>query len=184
MHVRKKPIRTRTIVVGVDGSSGSMVALRWAIGHARALGAVVIALNVNDYYPRAGASSRASAMMGATGRHIGFSGSQALANEAAWHTVRGMIEELGEAANGVPLEPAVIDDPLVQRGLLRQAIAGADLLVLGSRPQRGLGRFRNGWLARRVLRHAPCPVTIVPHDAVPNHGAPPSIHHQSQHPSN
>ncbi|MGO9873127.1 MAG: universal stress protein [Acidimicrobiia bacterium] len=39
---------------------------------------------------------------------------------------------------------------------------GVDAIVVGSHTRRGLARFRLGSVSEHVVRHAPCPVLIVP----------------------
>lgn len=51
--------------------------------------------------------------------------------------------------------------------IVRYAIdQGADVIVLGSHGHGAIRRFMLGSVAERVMRHAPCPVMVVPHEAL------------------
>ena len=69
--------------------------------------------------------------------------------------------------HGVPVKALQYRDGDVAGEALRAA-AGADLLVLDRRPQRGLGGFWRGGTLTRILRAGTCPVLVVQQ---PGHGA-------------
>jgi nucleotide-binding universal stress UspA family protein len=139
----------RTVVVGVDGSKGSVEALRHAIDEARLHDAQVKVVNA---------------------WHI-----PAIIYEAGWTPVpidRGAyaksaqdildksLEEAGAVESGVEVTT------VVRQGQAADAICeeakGADLLVVGSR---GYGGFRGlllGSVSQQCAHFAPCPVLIVP----------------------
>ncbi len=139
-----------TIVVGVDGSQGSVRALRYALDEARARAAEVTLVGV---------------------WHI-----PAAVNEAFWVPVDIDLDDsyakaaqdvldkalgtVGEAASGIKTTT------VVREGQAAYAVCaeaeGADLLVVGSR---GLGGFRGlilGSVSQQCAHHTPCPIVIVP----------------------
>lgn len=133
------------IVVGVDGSTDSQRALRWAAQEARTRGArlkVVLVWSYLDQEP------------------AGFD--PAYGEQAARRSLDAAVAALGAESAGVDLEPVLVCD-LPARGLL-DAARGADLVVVGSR---GLGGFTGlllGSVSQQVTQHAPCPVVVVPGD--------------------
>lgn len=146
MDLRTDPM----VVVGLDGSDGSLAALRWASALARNVGARVQPVMAWEYpalsllpYPAGLPVPPAESMSADT-----------LAREA------GLLESID-----LP-DDVEVNEPLVARGraskVLCQAVAPSDLLVVGSR---GLG-FVRGVLLGSVSAHcattAPCPVAIVP----------------------
>jgi nucleotide-binding universal stress UspA family protein len=70
------------------------------------------------------------------------------------------------AADSVPIECDVVESPSVHQEILCQARRRtADLIVLGSHGRSGFDRFLLGSVTERLLRHAPCPVLVVPRRA-------------------
>ena len=141
-----------SIVVGVDGSDGSRVALRFALAEARLRGAAV----------RAVAAWHIPALV----YEGGFATPDTrLLDEVAAETGEKLaraVEEAAEDASSVVVE-AVVREGQPATVLLDEA-DDADLLVVGSR---GLGGFRGlllGSVGQQCAHHAPCPVVIVPHD--------------------
>jgi nucleotide-binding universal stress UspA family protein len=136
------------IVVGVDGSPISKIALRWAIDQARLTGATVDAV-LAWQYPE-----------GMTG--------------LSWGTV--MVEEpdLGVLAEKELTEaisetagpdPDVVVNPVVVQGwpaeVLLDAAEGADLLVVGSRGRSGFTSVLLGSVSQNCAHHATCPLLII-----------------------
>jgi nucleotide-binding universal stress UspA family protein len=138
-----------TIVVGVDGSAGSIHALEFALEEARARGAEVKAV---------------------AAWHVPLSiydgGWVPVQNEAA-EFERLAKEKLDKClANAKPDMSGVNVTAIVREGQAADVLVaearGADLLVVGSR---GLGGFRGlllGSVGQQCAHHASCPVTIVP----------------------
>ena len=138
-----------TVVVGVDGSKGSVDALRYAIDEARLHDAQVKVVNA---------------------WHI-----PAIVYEAGWVPVpidRGAYAKQAQQVLDKSLEEAGADESgvevttVVRQGQAADAICeeaeGADLLVVGSR---GYGGFRGlllGSVSQQCAHFAPCPVLIVP----------------------
>ena len=128
------------IVVGVDGSDGSHLALRWAAAEARLRQARLRVVHVWSYLDQT-------------------------AEFDPSYGERDAAELLDRAiaaidTDGLDIEPRTVCD-LPARGLL-DAAADADLLVVGAR---GVGGFRGlllGSVSQQVAQHTPCPAVIVP----------------------
>jgi nucleotide-binding universal stress UspA family protein len=147
---------TGRILVGVDGSPGSVAAVRWAASEAQLRGMRVHVLYVRDRRVPAPAHYAPQPRSGDA--------------EAGWpagvSTVTAVLKEaLGtESWAGLQTELA---DGLPARELLERA-AGAEMLVLGSTQPGGQAtspaaqpRTPLGPVARDCLRAAPCPVVVV-----------------------
>ena len=134
---------TARIVVGVDGSSSSKEALRWAVAQSRLTGQPVEAVISWDY-----PVNYAIAALGT----FEWAGSATQALEAA----------VGETVHG---EDAARVTQQVVRGHAAEALlaaaAGAALLVVGSRGHGGFASLLLGSVSQQVVTHAPCPVVVV-----------------------
>ena len=139
-----------TIVVGVDGSEGSKLALRWACEEAARLdGAKVVAVATWTYPVVA-----ASPWMG------GYDVPMDLTEPTAQALQDAVDEVVAAGAPAAQIETKVVCGPAA--GTLIEAGKDADLLVVGSR---GLGGFTGlllGSVSHQVAAHAPCPVIVVP----------------------
>jgi nucleotide-binding universal stress UspA family protein len=141
-----------SIVVGVDGSDGSRVALRFAIAEARLRGAHVRAVgawHVPVLVYEGGFATPDTRLLDELAAETG-------------ETVARAVEEVADDANDVVIE-TVVREGQPATVLLDEA-DDADLLVVGSR---GLGGFRGlllGSVGQQCAHHAPCPVVIVPHE--------------------
>jgi nucleotide-binding universal stress UspA family protein len=142
---------TDRIVVGVDGSPGSKTALTWAMNQARLTGATIQAVTAWEDPARYGTAYgwTAAAFEGNT-----FAAAVAKDLDATVAEVTAQAEHpvtvLTQIVEGHPAET------------LRQAAAGAQLLVVGSR---GHGTFAGivlGSVSQHCVQHAPCPVVVVP----------------------
>jgi nucleotide-binding universal stress UspA family protein len=139
-----------TIVVGVDGSDGSLAALRFALEEAR----------LRDAELRVVAAWRLP--LAAYGGPL-VPPEPALFEEirdAAHGTLGKALDDMGAARADVRVE-TVVGEGQAAHVLLDEA-RGADLLVVGSR---GLGGFRGlllGSVSQQCAQHAPCPLVIVP----------------------
>ncbi|MGW1094444.1 universal stress protein [Streptomyces sp. NPDC002455] len=136
---------TPRVVVGVDGSSASQEALRWAAQHAQLTGAVVEAVCAWD-----------------TPSEIGWAGP---ATEAGFDLERARLR-FSEGIHGVfgEVKPAEVRELLVQGDpseVLVKASEGADLLVVGNRGRGGFARAMLGSVSQRCAQHARCPVVVV-----------------------
>jgi nucleotide-binding universal stress UspA family protein len=141
------------VVVGVDGSPGSLQALRFAVCEARAAEAVLVP--VIAWLPPGGDISNRSYPL-------------ALARELRTEAEHELLTAFDEALGGVPIDLRV--EPQVVRGrasrvLVAVADRADDVLITG----RGHGIVRRalyGSVARYCLSHAYCPVVAVPPPAI------------------
>lgn len=134
----------RRIVVGVDGSSGSLQALEWAAHEARQRGTVLEIL-VAWTLP-------AASMYAFTPDVAGIAGAmQEIANQAAQRSAEVEPEVVVRTeVKEIPPAEALVD-----------ASQGAEMLVVGSR---GYGGFRGlllGSVSQHCAHHAHCPIVIV-----------------------
>jgi nucleotide-binding universal stress UspA family protein len=137
------------IIVGVDGSEGSVQALRFAIEEAKIRGAELRAVSAWHVPP---------AVYGA-----GWAPASTDVDEfrkLAESALRESVEEAGAAQAGIEVTSIVREGHPVD--LLVEESGDADLLVLGTR---GLGGFKElllGSVSQQCAHHASCPVVIVP----------------------
>lgn len=140
------------IVVGVDGSPGSLSALRWAAQQARVTGA---GLRLVHAYHAGDPGSRH-----VVGSGLGTGASAAtLARQGASQLLEDVCAEAGDALAGVE----VTLEPREGRptAALLAAAADADLLVVGSRGRGGFADLLLGSVSHQCASHAACPVVIV-----------------------
>jgi nucleotide-binding universal stress UspA family protein len=133
------------IVVGVDGSDSSGAALAWAVGQARQSGAVLdvitaweVPLAIRDPWP--------------PGLTTDF---EELAKNAQADAIAGLSGQAGR----VQIRPRVIEGNAA--GVLLDAAAGADLLVVGSHGHGGFMRALLGSVGQHCVHHATCPVVVI-----------------------
>jgi nucleotide-binding universal stress UspA family protein len=141
------------IVVGVDGSQASHVAMQWALLQGRLLAAEVVAVHVFSYTVPDLPDS-------AVGRPELVKDVIAHAERRAGQVVDEAVAAAGPIGEGVTVVPRVIRGREAPNHLLEES-QDADLLVLGSR---GLGGFQQlllGSVTRKCVDHAPCPVLVV-----------------------
>lgn len=143
------PLRPHpTVVVGVDGSLGSLVALRWAAQEAVGLDAELLA--VHAYHPAPDA--RSCEWPVCTPDHPA---------EQAQARIAGVVRQ---ALAGEPARPAI--RILVRAGeagpILAEAAHHARMLVVGSRGHGRLVGALLGSVGAYCQRHARCPVVVIP----------------------
>lgn len=139
------------ILVPVDGSSTSTLAVDKAIGLAKAFGARVSAIFVIDPYPF-------------TGVGTDFAYGQAEYLTAATAEANAAIKSAKDAfeAAGVAVETSVIEAHAAWRGVVQAAeSAQADLIVMGSHGRSGLEKLVLGSVTQAVLSHTKLPVLVV-----------------------
>jgi nucleotide-binding universal stress UspA family protein len=137
------------IVVGLDGSDGSIRALEWAVEEGRLRGSSVHAVFVLSrlYVDPEWVSVMTPSI-------------EELRKEAG--------RQLAEAVERVALgDVSLRQDVMVAEGhgpakSLLEAAQGAELLVVGSRGRGGFQGLLLGSVSQQVLPHAPCPVVVVP----------------------
>ncbi len=139
------------ILLPLDGSDTSKLALAKAQGLAKAFGAAVTAIYVLDPYPFAGVGTEF-----AYGQEQYFAAAKAQANQAL-EEARGQLQ-----AGGVNVTTRTVDGSSVHRSILDTAQAvGADLIVMGSHGRRGIEKLVLGSVTQRVLGDTHLPVLVV-----------------------
>jgi nucleotide-binding universal stress UspA family protein len=140
------------IIVGIDGSGHSRKALEWAMNEAAAHEAPLTVLTVHP------------AIAGYYGGVMTYPGDQddtEKAREAAQAETDKVLAGLGgprpESVTVKAVHGFVVEEII-------KAAGDADMLVLGSRGAGGFARLIMGSTSSQVVQHAPCPVTIVPHE--------------------
>jgi nucleotide-binding universal stress UspA family protein len=146
----KDPLAPHRIVVGVDGSPESLAALRWAADQASLSGSRLEAVNV--YEPVAEIS-------------FAFGGypavnpiDPAMAKHSALVALETCVHRVMRDEDDV--EMVALADGSPSKALTHLA-TGADMLVLGAHHRHGLGLLL-GSTAASCVRHAICPVVVVP----------------------
>jgi nucleotide-binding universal stress UspA family protein len=135
------------IVVGVDGSYCSEEALRWALGQAQLTGQpveAVISWSIPVTYGGMGGSGAVAA--------LDWEGD-------ATSTLKDTVAKAVDSPGADRVSQRVVAGHPAQ--VLLDAVADADLLVVGSR---GLGGFKGmllGSVSQEVVSRAPCPVVVI-----------------------
>ncbi len=131
------------IVVGVDGSEGSRLALEWALGEARVRKQPVKVILAWSYLDQPGGDFDPS-----------------FGEEDAHRVLDEMVDRVTGDDPDIEIERMAVCE-LPARALL-EACDDAAMVVVGSR---GLGGFKSlllGSVSHQVAQHAPCPIVIVP----------------------
>ena len=148
------------LVVGLDGSAGSLAALRWAAQEARLHGGAVHAVMAWQHPQAYGAANI-----------WGLGMDPSLDAETLLASATAEAARLGEQADRSP--DVVITTEAVEghpAEVLLGATESADLLVVGSRGHGGFVGALLGSVSQHVVTHSHCPVVVVPdprHDAAP-----------------
>jgi nucleotide-binding universal stress UspA family protein len=148
-ETQAKEVEMSSIVVGVDGSEGSVRALRFAIDEARSRGDDVRAVCAWGVPTLVYESVWASGAM-----------DPAEYRGAAEGDLAKALAEVNADESGVVVKPVVREGQAAS--VLCEEARDAELLVVGSR---GLGGFRGlllGSVSQQCAQHARCPVAIVP----------------------
>ena len=139
------------ILVPVDGSETSLLAVSKATKLAQAFGSVVTAVYVLDPYPFTGVGADF-----AYGQAQYLSAATAEANKALEDVIQAM------AGTGVTVHTLVGEGHAVDEGIARVGEkVGADLIVMGSHGRRGFQKLMLGSVAQRVLQTVHIPVLVV-----------------------
>ena len=139
------------ILVPIDGSDTSMLAVSKASGMALAFGSRITLIHVVDNYPFIGVGADY-----ALGQNEYLAAATSSANAALARGVAAL------AAEGLHSDQRVIDGHVVHEGIVDTAIAiGADLIVMGSHGRTGIEKLLLGSVTQRVLQDAKCPVLVV-----------------------
>ena len=139
------------ILVPVDGSPTSQLAIDKAIGLAKTFGSTVTAIYVIDPYPFTGVGADF-----AYGQDQYLSAAKAEASTA----IDAVSARLADA--GIPVDTRVVESHAVWRGILEASEAvGADLVVMGSHGRRGLEKLVLGSVTQSVLSHTKLTTLVV-----------------------
>ena len=136
----------KRILVGADGSDGSLRAVRWALAEARRRGDSVEVLHcwhVPYYGDMSGMAPYPIEVM----------------DDSAKAVLEQVLAAVATDAKGVELSGRTASGNAATA--LIEASAGADLLVVGRRGHGGFLTLVMGSVAQQVASHAHCPVVIV-----------------------
>lgn len=139
------------IVVGVDGSPASRAALRWARHQAALTGGAVTAVDVYEPAPYVGFGAAAVPPL------------TPVDPERLRGSVQASLDDIVVEALGSDDESVirvVVENPSPGKALVHAA-EGASVLVVGATHHHGLGHLL-GSTASGCIRHAECPVVVVP----------------------
>lgn len=164
------------MVVGVDGSAGAREALRWAAAEARLRESrlrVVHAWMFGFTGGPGGGYGYPSGTRGGLFTGAGISEHR----KAAEELLDSMITELGTNADGIEVEPEVVEGGAAE--VLIGAVSAGDLLVVGSRGHGGFAGLLLGSISHQCVHHAPCPVVVV-HACTHAAGSRPQWRHSRQ----
>ncbi|MCX7240990.1 MAG: universal stress protein [Burkholderiales bacterium] len=141
----------KQILVPIDGSPASTVALKYGITLAQKFGAALEVITLFDPYPIVGA-----------GMEYGFGQAQYLSAakseaEATIQLARNMVE-----TTALRTSARVIEAQRIWKGIVDEASATkADLIVMGSHGRSGVDKLVMGSVTQRVLQHTKLPVLVV-----------------------
>jgi nucleotide-binding universal stress UspA family protein len=136
------------IVVGVDGSPGSIAALRWAHAEAALRGAALEAVAVWQY-PMMTTMPAFGAMPDVTN----------LSKQTEEHLLEILRDNHIESTTEVAVSVSIAEG--TPASALTNAAGDADLLVVGSRGHGGFAGLLLGSVSHQCTMHAPCPVVVV-----------------------
>jgi nucleotide-binding universal stress UspA family protein len=141
------------IIVGIDGSDHSRLALAWAMREAVQHH---VPLTVMTVHP--GPVRPATRIFWAVPDYPEDSQNLEFARKKVQEFVDKVANEIGEAAPEVAVSVSA-GDPAEE---LVKASRDADMLVVGSRGSGGFARLLMGSVSSQVTHHAACPVVIIP----------------------
>jgi nucleotide-binding universal stress UspA family protein len=145
---------TYRTVVGVDGSDGSLRALRWAVHEAHTRGGTVQAIMTYDW-----AGTEAALLAG-----LGPEGERQRAEDILTEAVADIRREYPDVTIAAEV---LLGNPGHE---LTDAARDANLLVVGSHGHGWLRQAVLGSVSEACIRHARCPVVVVPepHSQIPS----------------
>lgn len=139
---------SKKIVVGVDGSEGSRLALHWAIDEAKIRGSAIEIVHTWDFTPP----------LDPVGGFVFVPDKDF--QESAQLVVDNLMKSVSDLASSIAISTHV------ERGSASQILLNraktAELLVVGRRGRGGFIGLLMGSTATQVSHHAQCPVVIVP----------------------
>lgn len=147
-----------TIVVGVDGSGASMNALRWAIQEAQLRGTDVRAVHAWTYPSLLPPAPTVAPTEGVIPYDV--------LRDDAQEQLDLALSEARVSDAGVDVKPILAEGP--PAGVLLEACADAELLVVGSRGHGGFAGLLLGSVSHQCAQHAACPVVIIRSEPEPD----------------
>jgi len=138
---------SKPVVVGVDGSEGSLRAAEWAAGEAARRKLALRIVSAPAPLPRMPSpyvreSTIADALRDAASQHLSLAA-----------------ERAGEVTQGLAIETGLLSGP---PGIALEGCGpDASMLVLGARGAGGFGTMTLGSVSRHAAAHASCPVVVV-----------------------
>ena len=142
------------IIVGVDGSGHSELALQWAMNEAAARHAALTVLTVDPV--------ALSAWTGAPIRSEADEPAREHAELAAREAADNALAKLAGESRPDSVTVRAFSGNAAEE--LINASRGADLVVVGSRGAGGFSRLMMGSVSSQLAHHAHCPVVIIPHE--------------------
>ena len=153
-------------MVGVDGSQGSLNALLWALGEARARKIPVHAVLAWQYRPRWTDPGLGSMFP------LGYRPDEGVPADE-FGNAKASVKKLLDAAvsKATEADPDSATDPvrITQETVeghaahvLLLSVSGCDLMVVGSHGHGGFVGAMLGSISHHVVSHSPCPVVVVP----------------------
>ena len=134
------------VIVGVDGSPQSVLALRWACRRAENCGDLVRAI--------------CAWSLAASGEDWTLPpGSKAEGQRRAERVLQDAVEAIRHDQPTADVETNVVEGPAAR--VLVEMSADADMLVVGSRGQGGFSGLLLGSVSQQCVHHAHCPVTVM-----------------------
>jgi nucleotide-binding universal stress UspA family protein len=138
---------TQPVIVGVDGSEESLLAVEWAALEARRHSSPLRIVSAPDVMPRIHAYQASPAEIAAALRGIS-------ARALAAATTRAE-----DVAPGLPVETGLLSGSAAVA--VAESGSGASMLVVGARGAGGFAAMMLGSVSRHVAVWAPCPVVVV-----------------------
>ena len=138
---------TKPVIVGVDGSEESLLAVEWAALEARRHSSPLRIVSAPDVMPRMHAYHASPGEIAAALRGI-----SARALDAA-------ITRSEEVAPGLAVDTGLLSGPPAVA--VAESGSGASMLVVGARGAGGFAAMMLGSVSRYVATWAPCPVVVV-----------------------
>jgi nucleotide-binding universal stress UspA family protein len=138
---------TKPVIVGVDGSEESLLAVEWAALEARRHASPLRIVSAPDVMPRMHACHVPPAEIAAALRGI------------AARALAAAITRAEEVAPGQPVDTGLLSGPPATA--VAESGADASMLVVGARGAGGFAAMMLGSVSRYVAAWAPCPVVVV-----------------------